>query len=497
MVVGEFTVSNIAMEEDKREEEKNKAISQLDLDKFKADVAAQAAIAKQGKLNEALEGLLNLEKSARQAEDIGALRAACSAVLTACFDAGEWKLLEENVVLLSKRRGQLRQVIQSFVRQAMGYIDKTPDKATKVSLIKTLQTVTEGKIFVEIERARLTRRLAAIQEADGQIQEAADTMQEVPVETFGAMAKTEKIAFILEQVRLCLAKKDYMRAQILSRKISPRAFVIRVGEAKGEIGIEGTAIEEAEEGVATLPELKVRYYELMIQYHIHSNNYLEVCRAYRSLYESEGIKEHEDKWVPVLKKICWFAVLTPTYSTAEGSSSDIATLVTATAADKRLADALPLYKQLLDTFQTPEIVRWPLFEATYGPEMAAEADVFGDAAEGGAKRREDLQLRVVEHNVLTVAKYYTRISMARLAELLDLSADKAEDALSKLVVSKAVCAKVDRPAGVVTIGKKKKPEDVLNAWATNIEKLLGLVDKATQQIQKEAMVHKVQLGAGA
>jgi hypothetical protein len=47
MVVGEFTVSNIAMEEDKREEEKNKAISQLDLDKFKADVAAQAAIAKQ------------------------------------------------------------------------------------------------------------------------------------------------------------------------------------------------------------------------------------------------------------------------------------------------------------------------------------------------------------------------------------------------------------------------------------------------------------------
>lgn len=65
------------------------------------------------------------------------------------------------------------------------------------------------------------------------------------------------------------------------------------------------------------------------------------------------------------------------------------------------------------------------------------------------------------------------------------------------MVSKAVCAKVDRPAGVVSIGKRKKPEDVLNSWATNIEKLLGLVDKATQQIQKEAMVHKVALGAGA
>ena len=249
MVVGEFTVSNIAMEEDQREEAKKKAASTLDLDKFKADVAAQEALAKAGKLHEALEGLLNLEKAARQAEDIVALRAACGAVVAACFNARDWKLLEENVVLLSKRRGQLRQVIQSFVRQAMSYIDETPDKATKISLIKTLQGVTEGKIFVEIERARLTRRLAAIQEADGQVAEAADTMQEVPVETFGAMAKAEKIAFILEQVRLCLAKKDYMRAQILSRKISPKAFVIRSGEGKGEIGIEGTAIEEAESGL--------------------------------------------------------------------------------------------------------------------------------------------------------------------------------------------------------------------------------------------------------
>ena len=30
-------------------------------------------------------------------------------------------------------------------------------------------------------------------------------------ETFGAMAKTEKIFYILEQVRLCLDRKDYIR----------------------------------------------------------------------------------------------------------------------------------------------------------------------------------------------------------------------------------------------------------------------------------------------
>ena len=30
-------------------------------------------------------------------------------------------------------------------------------------------------------------------------------------ETYGAMAKAEKIAFILEQVRLCLEKGDFVR----------------------------------------------------------------------------------------------------------------------------------------------------------------------------------------------------------------------------------------------------------------------------------------------
>ena len=38
------------------------------------------------------------------------------------------------------------QAVQGFVRQAMGYVDETPDQATKVELIKTLQSVTEGKV---------------------------------------------------------------------------------------------------------------------------------------------------------------------------------------------------------------------------------------------------------------------------------------------------------------------------------------------------------------
>jgi uncharacterized protein YuzB (UPF0349 family) len=46
MSVGEFTVSNIHMDEDKREEEKQRD-SQLDIEKFKSDVAAAVQLAEQ------------------------------------------------------------------------------------------------------------------------------------------------------------------------------------------------------------------------------------------------------------------------------------------------------------------------------------------------------------------------------------------------------------------------------------------------------------------
>ena len=38
------------------------------------------------------------------------------------------------------------------------------------------------------------------------------------------MEKKEKVEFILEQMRLCLAKKDYIRTQIISKKVSIRYF---------------------------------------------------------------------------------------------------------------------------------------------------------------------------------------------------------------------------------------------------------------------------------
>jgi hypothetical protein len=75
-------------------------------------------------------------------------------------------------------------------------------------------TVTMGKIYVEIERARLTRTLAARKEKAGDIEGATELLQEVAVETFGAMHKREKIDFIQEQVRLLFSPHVPTKSQL-------------------------------------------------------------------------------------------------------------------------------------------------------------------------------------------------------------------------------------------------------------------------------------------
>lgn len=52
-------------------------------------------------------------------------------------------------------------------------------------------------------------------------------------------------------------------------------------------------------------------------------------------------------------------------------------------------------------------------------------------------------------NIRIMSMYYTRITVKRMSQLLGLSESETEDALSQLVVSTVVRAKIDRPAGVV------------------------------------------------
>uniref|UniRef100_G1N6B8 Proteasome 26S subunit, non-ATPase 12 n=1 Tax=Meleagris gallopavo TaxID=9103 RepID=G1N6B8_MELGA len=319
------------------------------------------------------------------------------AIVKMCYEAKDWDALNENIILLSKRRSQLKQAVAKMVQQCCTYVEDITDLPVKLRLIDTLRTVTEGKIYVEIERARLTKTLATIKEQNGEVKEAASILQELQVETYGSMEKKERVEFILEQMRLCLAVKDYIRTQIISKKINTKFFQ-----------------EENTE------KLKLKYYNLMIQLDQHEGSYLSICKHYRAIYDTPCIQAESEKWQQALKSVVLYVILSP----YDNEQSD---LVHRISSDKKLEE-IPKYKDLLKLFTTMELMRWTALVEEYGKELregsldSPATDVFG-CTEEGEKRWKDLKNRVVEHNIRIMAKYYTRITMKRMAQLLDLSVD--------------------------------------------------------------------------
>jgi len=185
------------------------------------------------------------------------------------------------------------------------------------------------QIFVEVERARVTRILSNIKKEQGDIAAATDILCELQVETFGSMSRREKTEFILEQVALSIEKGDWTQAGILSRKISTRYFARKVPKSKdqldkekkerlekykketkereemekkrkndiGTIGAEmDIPVDEAQaEGEDDVTDLKLRYYEQQITLAKHKDKYLEVCKHYRQVLDTVAVENNPEQ----------------------------------------------------------------------------------------------------------------------------------------------------------------------------------------------------------
>ena len=82
---------------------------------------------------------------------------------------------------MTKKRNLLKLAVCKMIQEAVTFVEDTPDMATKLELIKTLRNITEGKIYVENERARLTLKLSNIHEVNGDITSASSVLQELQV----------------------------------------------------------------------------------------------------------------------------------------------------------------------------------------------------------------------------------------------------------------------------------------------------------------------------
>uniref|UniRef100_A0A6N2LIH4 PCI domain-containing protein n=1 Tax=Salix viminalis TaxID=40686 RepID=A0A6N2LIH4_SALVM len=106
----------------------------------------------------------------------------------------------------------------------------------------------------------------------------------------------------------------------------------------------------------------------MIRYYSHDDDYLEICRCYKAIYLIPPVKENPAQWIPLV---------------------------------------------------TMEVIQWTSLWNAFMNEFENGKNLLGGSL--GDKAAEDLKQRIIEHNILVVSKYYSRITVKRVAELLCLS----------------------------------------------------------------------------
>ncbi|KAG8859553.1 hypothetical protein FRB96_004437 [Tulasnella sp. 330] len=482
-------------------------------------VAEATSLQEAGKLQDGLDKLLALEKQTRNAADLASTTRLLSTSTLLCYKAADYSLLSSTILALSKKHGQLKEAVKVMVEQAMGWLDDIKSKKgepTWLELVETLRTVTEGKIYLETPRARLTLVLAnyyeriandpstapkpkpdatsgkapaALTPFDSLVK-ASDLMTELQVETYSSMDRKEKTEFILEQMRLLVlvAKgKDTQAKESKEKSAADKEKKVTAADGEAEwikVRVGGRKIHEGFLTEKGNEVLKLKFYDLMIQFALHHASYLDAAKYFHKVWETPIIKEEtegrgkEARFNPLihlhaLENVIYYVILAP----HDNEQSD---MINRLYNDPALAK-LELHYNLVKCFITHELVRWPSIEGIYGPTLRQTLVFLTGNAEGD-KRWEDLHTRVIEHNIRVIALYYTRITLSRLTSLLDLSAKATEEVLCRLVVSGTVHARIDRPNGVVSFKQKETAEDVLNAWASDVGRLMGLVEKSWMEM---------------
>ena len=361
--------------------------------------------------------------------------------------------------VISKRRQQSKVAIEAIVKEAYAYLDSTPDDTVKMELATTLKDICSGKIYVEAESARLHLIVAKILESQNDIDGACAAIQDVHVETYGSIPKKEKAEYILEQMRLNFKRRDYIRALIQSRKMNTK-----------------TLLEEGFE------QIKVTFYTMMIEYYTHEKDAWEICQCYYKIFDTSITQENTNELASVIESCIVFLIL----SKFDNHVSDMLHRLKLVKAfeENSLANAV------LQLFTTIEIVPFP-FEGFY---QLQEHACFNQVKDVGMSSFEFFQnnfkLRVIQRNLRVVAKYYTRMKTASLANMLGLQEDELEGYLSDMSSDGDIFVKIDRPQGIVSFVQPRSAEAVLSDWASDTGKLLNIMENTAHLINREMMIHK-------
>lgn len=428
---------------------------------------------------QAVDKYLVLEKQIRQSSDLALSKRVLTKIVNTLVEHNDWNYLNELITVLSKKHGQLKTSIQTMIQHVIENLskldnDKLDELATKMMVIETIRTVTDKKIFVEVERAEVSKLLSEIYlTKKNDLDKAAEILCDLQVETYSLMLFDTKIEYILDQIKLTLQKKDYAQAKVLSRKILLKTL---------------KNFEKADEYKAT-------YLGYLLEINKFENDYIMIVKNSLLLIEIPLVKESEG-FKNLLVSIVYYIILSP----YDNFQSDLINKIKSNTVFSKNVD--PKIFNLLEIFTTNELIQSESIENQYRAKYFSQSDVFSNNEENS----KNLQKRIIEHNLRIINKYYSFIKFDRLAFLLQVEPQEAETYVSEMVNKGMVSAKINRPQGIIKFEKlqhgtaagalnvssnSENINELLDNWIYDVDKLLEEVDSIGHLINKEKMMYGI------
>lgn len=368
-----------------------------------------------------MEKLFERERIARINGDLKELEEVQSMIISLCSNDDE---IIQTLRLLVNKRKQEPECIKKLIKRVL-------ETHKDVQFLKNLLIkVIEGRMFLEEERLSIADQIKSA--LRNNIQESYDLIKEIPVETFTTVSDKKKNAFLFEQLRLALLLNCLEDAELITRKVRRSTLM------NDELAI---------------------FLNYSILLRAAQNRFLDAANLFLELNAIDESKKH----VAFGSLYC---LLTSCLKEERNIVEEKKRLLTRFSEFKNNDEAMRHY---LKKFNTDLII---------------EFDVVDQIAQTIAKYNESvdkalLHRSVMEHNFFVVSKFFSKIKIGQMAQLMHVGEDDLVAFASEMVNAKLSTMKIDQQLMLIFFEDKK--------WNDRVDGVLNKIILASHLIHKQAI----------
>ena len=427
-----------------------------------------------------LKKLIDEEKVTRLEGEFEKNKSICVKIFSILQKRNDFQNFLKIFEYLTQRRNQSRESIIYMVKNCLNEIlPNLKNHKDSTDLLQTIIKVTEGKIFVEYEYSQAIRKMTEIYLMNNKIVEAAKLIQDVQIEAFGSLENDYKVDYILFQMQVLLEKGDYVRTLIVSNKIK-----------RNHLDDDGFEL------------LKIRFFNLMIEYFMHEKKYIDVSKSYKTLYDF--VKSINDKLIDIeknnkeikpkiienylkinkendLKKLFENYVLFLSICPPELETKNM------------LNELIIKYKKELDK---DENILYIVEKRLSDDIILIDNKLFNKYKDYEIFKKNPELIKLfrkhwIQHDLSLFEKFFAKIHIKRINDMTLVPVDEIEKEIADMVVNNYIYAKINRIEKIVNFRKKTDYHDVLDNFNYDMDNMLKKIEETCHLINKEYLKYNI------